>query len=82
MDKTESRGVALGGRSRGEGTIGKWESQLRLGPVAGKGPLDTLQSDNDKTRARKPEEPVSFDSGGYKAPAFRWRRERECGRDR
>lgn len=36
MDKTESRGVALGGPSGGVGTTGKWESQVRLGSVAGR----------------------------------------------
>ena len=49
MDKTESRGVALGGRGRGEGTTGKGGSQLRLGPVAGRGCLDILEKGNDRT---------------------------------
>lgn len=49
MDKTESRGVALGGPSGGVGTTGKWESQVRLGPVAGRGHLHrVLQNDNDR----------------------------------
>lgn len=49
MDKTESRGVALGGRGRGEGTTGKGGSQLRLGPVSGRGCLDILEKGNDRT---------------------------------
>ena len=54
--------MALGGRGRGEGTTGKWESQLRLRPVAGRGHSDLLQNDNDKAKARRPEEVVSFNS--------------------
>lgn len=61
--QNRKQGVALGGRGRGEGTTGKWESQRRLGPVAGRGPFDILQNDNDKARARKPEEAVPFNSG-------------------
>lgn len=55
--------MALGGWGRGEGTAEKWESQHRLGPVAGKGPFDILQNDNDKARVRKLKEAVSFNSG-------------------
>lgn len=54
--------MALGGQGRGEGTTGKWESQLRLGPVAGRGHSDILQNDNDKARAWRLEEPVSFNA--------------------
>lgn len=63
MDKTESRGVALRGRGRGERTTEKWGSQLSLGAVAGRGHLDILQNDNDRTPVRKPEEPLSLNSG-------------------
>lgn len=63
MDKTESRGVALGGRGGGERTTEKWGSQLSLGPVAVRGHLDTLQNDNDGAPVRKPEEPVFLNSG-------------------
>lgn len=73
--------MALGGRGRGEGTTGKWESPLRLRPVARRGHSDILQNDKDKARARRPEEPVSFNADLSKAPALRWRREREGGRD-
>lgn len=63
MDKTESRGVALGGRGGGEQQQGRGGSQLRVGPVAGRGRSDILQNDNDRGPARRPEEPEPFDSG-------------------
>lgn len=54
--------MALRGQGRGEGTTGKWESQLGLRPIAGRGHSDLLQNDNDKAKARQPEEAVSFNS--------------------
>lgn len=54
-------------------TTGKWGSQLRLGPVAGRGGLGARPKGQDRARAGEPEKPASLDSSLSKAPAFRWR---------